>query len=58
MDRLNQRRIADALLVSGGMGYMTNLSNSGGGGSIVTNIIQVTGDHAIEIGEKSSRKQL
>ena len=43
--------LLDALLVSGGMGYMTNLSNSGGGGSIVTNIVEITGDsHAIEIG--------
>ena len=43
--------LLDVLIVSGGMGYMTNLGNSGGGGSIVTNIVEIIGDsHAIEIG--------
>ena len=44
--------LLDALLVGGGMGYMTNLNNSGGGGSIVTNIVEIAaGDHVITIGE-------
>lgn len=44
--------LVDSLLVSGGMGYMNNLSNSGGGGSIVTNILKIAdGEHVIEIGE-------
>jgi hypothetical protein len=44
--------IVDALLVGGGMGYMSNLSNSGGGASIVTNLIYAEngGDFPIEIG--------
>jgi hypothetical protein len=44
--------IVDALLVGGGMGYMNNLNNSGGGGSIVTNLIfaENGGNFPIEIG--------
>ncbi|MEK9805777.1 MAG: hypothetical protein VW551_05750 [Euryarchaeota archaeon] len=43
--------LLDALIVGGGMGYMSNLNGPGGGGSIVTNIIEITdGNHAIEIG--------
>ena len=43
--------LADALLIGGGMGYMSNLSNSGGGGSIVTNILNFEGgEHNVDIG--------
>jgi len=43
--------LADALLIGGGMGYMNNLSNSGGGGSIVTNILNFEGGiHNVDIG--------
>jgi hypothetical protein len=44
--------LVDALLIGGGMGYMTNLSNPGGGGSVVTNIIRISsgGNLPIEIG--------
>ena len=44
--------LLDVLIVGGGMGYMNNLSNSGGGGSIVTNIVDVPsgGTLPIEVG--------
>jgi hypothetical protein len=42
----------DVLIVGGGMGYMNNLNGSGGGGSIVTNILIIPngGPMPIEVG--------
>jgi hypothetical protein len=44
--------VVDGLIIGGGMGYMNNLNGSGGGGSIVTNILIIPngGPLPIEVG--------